>query len=159
MEFYSFNDNKLQRKSYYDNNIYDIFKTTLKDEKLRSLVKYSYTIPIEFEGRLDRICEFLYDDNKYIEELMLINNILNMYSVKAGDTILYVSLDDLESLHSDTEESTDKVDVLNINNPKTADKDVNRTNIVLPPVVKDSSSKQLSWNKDNKSVTINNKIN
>jgi len=157
MEYYSFQDKKMTRQDLYEGDTFDLFKPTLIDVKLQNLPKTEYIVPIEFEGRMDRISEYLYNgENKYTEELMKINNIINAYSIKAGTIIYYIQQSDLAAMYNEEDDSKG-VDVLNINNPKNSTVDSNRQNKILPPIVKDRSVKQLSWNKDNKSVTINNK--
>ena len=157
MEYYSFQDKKMTRQDLYEGDTFDLFKPTLIDVKLQNLPKTEYIVPIEFEGRMDRISEYLYNgENKYTEELMKINNIINAYSIKAGTIIYNIQQSDLAAMYNEEDDSKG-VDVLNINNPKNSTVDSNRQNKILPPIVKDRSVKQLSWNKDNKSVTINNK--
>lgn len=159
MDYYSFRENKLLRQDYLEGSTYDLFQPTLTDEKLARLDTYPHIVTVDQDGRLDKVSTFLYDgEDKYTEELMKINNIINPNSIKVGDIIFYLSLSDMSSLYVDDIDTTSKVDVMNINNPKNSGKDANRQAEMLPPVVKDSNSKQLYWNKDNKSITISNKI-
>lgn len=159
MKYYSFNDNILSKQNRFEGNTFDLFKSTVVDTKLNNLQKTPYIIPNEFDGRLDRVCEFLYNgENKYLEELMKINNIYNIHSIKTGDIIYYVSTEDLVSLYSEDNQTSDRVDLLKINNPKGNVKDANRQKEQLPTVVKDSKNKQINWDKTNKTVSITNKL-
>jgi len=160
MKYYSLNDKVLERQKQYEGYTYDLFKPTVVDMKLNGITKYFFVVTIEYEGRLDKISEFLYDgENKYVEELMKINNLYNPYCVKTGDIINYISVEDMYALYDESTDDSNKIDVMNINNPKSTVKDPNRQNDVLPTVVKDKRVKQVYWNKDNKTVTINNKLN
>ena len=57
-----------------------------------------YTVPREFEMRLDRISNYLYGSADYVEELMVINDIINPYSVKEGQIIYFCDVNALSSL-------------------------------------------------------------
>jgi hypothetical protein len=158
MEIYSFKDNILSRQEFSQGYTYDLFKPVLTDKNMLTIQKFSYIVPLEYEGRMDRISEELYGDNKYVDELLKINNIINPFSIKAGDTILYISIENLYSLYNEETDNIKGIDVLNINNAKNTRKDENRKSDVVSPVVKDKRNKQVYWNKDNKTVTISNKI-
>ena len=86
------------------------------------------------------------------------NNKNNIHSIKTGDIIYYVSTEDLVSLYSEDNQTSDRVDLLKINNPKGNVKDANRQKEQLPTVVKDSKNKQINWDKTNKTVSITNKL-
>jgi hypothetical protein len=162
MIYYSFNDKILTRDSSTIGNLFDLTKTTVTDKELSKLKKYTYVVPIEKEGRLDLISKDIYDSTNYVEELMKINNILNEFSIKAYSTILYVSYQDLQNLYDTTgnnvETNSSSIDVLNINNPKNTVVDANRKNTATTTVIKDKNTKQIYWNKDNKTITISNKL-
>jgi hypothetical protein len=158
MEIYSFKDKILSRQEFSQGFTYDLFKSVLTDKNMLTVQKYSYIVPLEYEGRMDRISEELYGDNKYVDELLKINNIINPFSIKAGDSILYIPIEELYSLYNDEEDNKEGVDILNINNAKNTRKDENRKSDVVSPIVKDKKNKQIFWNKENKTVTITNKI-
>ena len=154
MEIYSFTNDRLKRQYQYDGNTYDLFFPTLIDKKLQNLTLYTFVIPESCAGRMDKVSILLYGQNKYTDELLKLNNIYNPFSIKAGDVIVCLPQQDLVSLYND--EILKGVDVMKINNPKNNTSDGDRVNN-LPPVIKNKEVKQLLWNKDNKSVTINNK--
>lgn len=160
MFFYSFDENKLDRQNT-TGNLFDLFKTTITDKELSKLEKFQYIVTSENDGRLDNVCSDIYDTNIYVEELMKINNIYNQYSIKAGNVILYISLTDMQNLYKPDDETkkSSKIDALNINNPKSTQIDSNRKNQLYTPIIKDNRTKQVYWNKDNKTIIINNKIN
>lgn len=158
MEIYSFKDKILSRQEFSQGFTYDLFKSVLTDKNMLTVQKYSYVVPLEYEGRIDRISEELYGDNKYVDELLKINNIINPFSIKAGDTIIYISIEELYSLYNEEKEELKGTDILNINNSKNTRKDENRKSDVVSPIVKDKKNKQIYWNKENKTVVISNKI-
>lgn len=156
MKFYSFEKGKLKRDTNTQGNPYNLFDNTMVDKDIKDLTKYQHVVMDTQEGRLDKVSLALYGSTEYVEELMKINNIINPFSIKNGDILYYVLESDLPSLYVEKEED-ESTDVMSINNPQATRKDANRTN-KTPPVVKNKNNKQISWDKENKKVSITNKI-
>jgi hypothetical protein len=107
MDIYSFKN--IQRSSAQQ-NLYDLFQTTLGDN-VASLNLYPYPVSKEEEMRLDTVCSNIFGNNKYIEELGFINNILNPFSIKEGDTIYYFDPDEVYNLYykDDAQKATNAI--------------------------------------------------
>jgi hypothetical protein len=157
MNIYSFSDKcKLKRVIDSKGSPFDLFRSTVSDKDINNVKLYLYVVPPENVGRLDRISFDLYGSTEYVDELMKINNIINPFSINEKDEILYPELGNIEITHLPIENDTEAS--ININNPKNTRKDANRKNATVPVVVKDKNSKQVEWNKENKTVSIMNII-
>ena len=121
------------------------FRTTVVDEK--------------FKGRPDLLCSHIHGSTKYLEEFLVLNNIINPYSVKPGMLVKYLlNPSDYSLLHdSDPEELTVKDEILQMNRNKETKRDANR--IGSPPTIKPDSLKQIDINYTKKKITILNKFN
>ena len=76
-------------------SLYDIFSKTVVDQKINRLQN---TVIDGEDGRLDKVSLRLYGSTNYVEELMIINNIINPFSIKVGDVIFYVETKNVEYL-------------------------------------------------------------
>ena len=150
MEFYSLN--KLKMKD----NFYDIFEKTIK---MSDDVNINYfVVTDEYSGRLDMISMFLYGSTNYIEELMVINNIINPFTIKSGDIIYYPpNKGDFDYLYDKDPDTNDQKDrILNMNKNKITKKDPNR--LGSPPTIKPDNLKQIDVNFDSKKIKLINKF-
>jgi hypothetical protein len=95
---YSLDDTNGFKRTEDSENLYDIFKNTCVYDK--NITLFKYIVNREYEMRLDLICQYLYGHTEFIEELMVINNIYNPFSIKEGDTIYYFDTEDLNLLHA-----------------------------------------------------------
>ena len=66
-------------------NEYDLFQKTVYNGNVIST--QNYIVKENEEMRMDKISFNIYGTTEYVEELMVINGIMNPWSVKAGDTI------------------------------------------------------------------------
>lgn len=133
--------------------LYDIFRQTIIDRKMT--LSQDYVQETE-EGRLDLVCKRLYGSVKYLEELMMINNIINMWNVKRNDTIYYVSIDLIESYRELEKDDDTSKTIANPKNKSTRT-DPNRETGVIP-TIKPSNFDQIIIDKKNKKIKINNKL-
>lgn len=135
---------------------YDLFQKTIRSSPEISVIPFVVTE--EFNGRLDLISKFLYGTPNYIEELMVLNNIINPYSIKSGNIIYVVeNSDEFKYLYdSDKQENNQKDKILNMNKSKIKSKDNNRLN--YPPTIKPDNLKQLNINYKEKKITVINKF-
>ena len=101
---FSLDDSKGFKRTLESDNLYDIFETTVVFDV--ELEFYVYVVLVEHEMRMDLICQYLYGHTQFIEELMVVNNIYNPWSVKEGDEILYFDPEYLNILHGKKEDNT-----------------------------------------------------
>lgn len=143
MKIYSFDKYKLDREPV--TQLFDLFRKNIVNTYG---IKLSYYIvPREYEMRLDRISEFLYGSSEYVEELMVLNNIMNPYSVKQGQYIYHCDLSDLAKLYTkdnlaDNEKT--KKSIESTKNKKTS----SRYNENLPLTVKPGNLEQIKVSDD-----------
>jgi len=151
MEYYSF-----EILVPDDEGHYNLFEKTIVNKQ--NLTVNSYTVPIEYEGRLDLICKRVHNNTKYIEEICVINNIINPFSVKEGTIIYYFANTSNYGLlyESDPDDNTDKDNILNMNKNKSTKKDKNR--IGSPPPIKPDNLKQIDVNHSKRKITVINKF-
>lgn len=96
---------KLEREEI--TGLFNLFKKNIVNTYDITSLKY-YIVPREYEMRLDRISEFLYGSPNYVEELMVLNNILNPYSIKQGQYIYFCDLNEISKLYTKDELSDEK---------------------------------------------------
>jgi len=155
MEFYTF-DNTNRKISKDGDSLYDFFEKTMVNDL--ELIYSTYTVPEEYDARLDLVCKRIYGDTKYMEELMTQNGILNPFSIKTGDVIYYsYSVDSLRSLYQRDEDINEKNKnkILNVNKSKTTKQDPNAS---LPPSIKPNNLKTVDINYNKKKISIINKF-
>ena len=152
MQIYSFENLEINNDGYYD-----LFKKTMV-MKSKNIDYYRFIITDEYEGRLDLISRYLYGSSNFIEELMMVNNIINPFSIKSGDLIYFLKdANDYGLMYEKDEEINDQKDkILLMNRNKSTKKDVNR--LGSPPVIKPDNLKQIDVNYIKKKITIINKF-
>jgi len=79
-------------------HLFDLFQKNIVNDI--NIPLNIYIIPREFEMRLDRISNHIYGSPYYVEELMVLNDIINPYSVKEGQYIYFCQIDYLQNLLS-----------------------------------------------------------
>lgn len=125
----------------------------------RDITLYIYIVPREFEMRLDRISNYLYGSPNYVEELMVLNDIINPYSVKEGQYIYYCSLDSMNSLYTkddmSDENEINRQKLIASSQPNRENTKFNDTDKNLPPTIKPSNLEQIKVDKDNRIQIIN----
>jgi hypothetical protein len=97
--------------------------------------------------RLDKISNHIYGTPDYVEELMVLNDIINPYSVKEGQFIYFCSVDDLSKLQTTdemlTSKETQRQNIINSSQPnRDKNKIVGDTN--LPPNIKPANLEQIN---------------
>ena len=117
---------------------------------------YKTNVTEDENMRLDKVSKRLFGYSGYIEELMQINNILNIWNIKAGDEISYSPINNLELLKSLEKQLDDVYEKISKPNKKTR-VDVDRqTNV--PPTIKPKALKSIVLDKKNKTITIKGNI-
>jgi len=155
MEFYTF-DNTNQKVSKEGYVLYDFFdKTMVNDEEL---IYSIFTVPEEFDSRLDLVCKHVYGSMAYMEELMTQNGIINPFSIKTGDELYYsYSTNELRALYQRDQDLNEenKKNILNVNKSKASRQDPNAS---LPPSIKPGNLKAVDVNYSKKEITIINQF-
>lgn len=152
MIYYSFENSNIGRDGRYD-----LFKKTVIN---KSNLPYQTTIVNEeFKARPDLLCSYIHGSTQYLEEFMVLNNIINPLSLKPGMTVRYYLDPSNYTLmyDNDPEESTIKDEILQMNKNKNTRKDSNR--IGSPPTIKPDNLKQIDINYSKKKITVLNKFN
>lgn len=149
---YSFQNDRLKRDDV--DNLYNLnAKTVVYDSK--SLPLYEHIVSRDQDMRLDLVCDFLYGNKNYIEELMQINNLFSFFTISEGDVVYYFKNEDREKLYSQDKEENDNLKN-SINPNKNTQKDKNREK--LSPNLKPNGLEQLQINKNNSKIKIINKF-
>jgi len=157
MNIYSFDTASYKGKLYRDleqYNLFDIFKKNIVNNN--NITISAYIVPREFEMRLDRISNYLYGNPNYVEELMVLNDIINPYSVKEGQYIYYCSVSSFDSLYS-KDELLDKLNEKRQQLINSSKQNQTTNENKLPVTVKPENLKQIKIGDDN-SVQIINKF-
>ena len=147
---YSYTLENIKRDVNQD-GLYNLFRQTVLDKFSLKLVDY---VRETETGRLDLISDRLYGTDIYVEELMLINNIINSWNIKSGDYIFYVPNPETYRLLEKDDEDTDIV-AKPIN--KNTRKDPNRVEGVIP-TIKPLDFEQIIIDKKNKKIKLNTKL-
>lgn len=147
MKLYSLENTKRDENQ---DNLYDLFYPMINDVN-NDLEMSTYTVPVSREMRIDLICIDIFRTDKYIDELMFINNIIDPYSIKLGDKILYpTNKNRIESLQRTYKEDED--DVKEKANLKRTNPNSELT------VSKPSNLKQVIVDDYNKEIRLTNKV-
>ena len=136
--------------------LFDLFQKNIV--KTRNIVLIPYVVPREFEMRLDRISNYIFSSPDYVEELMVINDIINPYSVKEGQVLYYCTIDSAAYLYTKDELLNNTEDqrqsLINSSQPNRQKQNLN-SNQNLPVTVKSSNLQQIKVTNDNKVQIIN----
>lgn len=158
MRITSFDNNKNKiKRDINQGNLLNLFQKNIV--YINGLKVKPYIVPREFEMRLDKICKYLYGTDSYVEELMLMNDILNPYSIKEGQIIYYYEdINNMEALYvrDDMIDNNLNSRLSLINSSQTGK---NKSNILddknLPPTIKPSNLKQIKITDNNQIKIIN----
>jgi len=116
---------------------------------------YPYVVQDEEAMRIDLICYSIYGNFNYIDELLTINNIINPWSIKAGDIIKFCEEDALIGLQLKAKTDQQRIVVDLINPSKDTKKDPNREDGTgLTPTIRPANIKEVDINFDNKTMKI-----
>jgi len=155
MQFYTY-DNTNQKVSKEGYILYDFFDKTMVNDK--ELIYSQYTVPEEFDSRLDLVCRHIYGSTDYMEELMTQNGIINPFSIKSGDELYYsYSTNDLRALYQRDKDLNEenKKKILSVNKNKASSQDPNAS---LPPSIKPGNLKSVDVNYSKKVITVINQF-
>lgn len=148
---YSLDDTNGFKRRPETDNLYDIFGSTVIYDLEQEF--YVYVIPEEFDMRIDLISEYIYGNTNFIEELMVINNIYNPWSVKAGDDFLYFDIENINMLHSGKDKDDTAFDKLTQFQDKKPDGEPS-----LSPTMKPKGFSQVTNDKKEGKLRITNKL-
>jgi len=146
-------NNKISRDTNQD-GLFNLFQKNIVFTKNISLK--IYLVPREFEMRLDKISNHIYGSPNYIEELMVLNDIISPYSVKEGQEILFCSSSDLGLLYvkDDLLVDEDKKKKLIESSQPNRDKKKLSSNQNLPPTVKPQGLDQIKIDRNARKVKL-----
>ena len=145
-------DNNRIKRDPSQGNLFDLFQKNIVNTKNISLE--IYIVPREFEMRLDRISYYIYGSSNYVEELMVLNDIINPYSIQEGQYIYFCDVDNLNLLYTTDDMMTNDVLRQQIIN-SSSQQNTNNPNNNLPITIKPSNLQQLKVDSNN-GVTIMN---
>ena len=151
------NNNKIKRDPNQD-NLFNLFQKNIINTNNVQL--QIYIVPREFEMRLDRISNFIYGAPNYVEELMVLNDIISPYSVKEGQYIYFCQVDNFQKLYSIDDlqnlKENARQNLINSSKSNKPNQDnYNTSDQNLPPTIKPSNLKQIKVGKDNNIQIIN----
>jgi hypothetical protein len=150
---HTFDTQDLLLRDPNQDNLYNLFEKTIENN-IQDLDIYFKVVEREEEMRLDLFCKNIYNSKAYLEELMLINNIFNIFSIKQGDEIAYLNEEDMKNLQKQDTNTEDTIAKL-VDKVKNTKIDPNRTNnVYLPPVIKPDNLKQVDVNHKEKTIRV-----
>jgi len=144
---------KLKRDKKQD-NLYNIFAQTYIDLK-QNVLYYETYVNEDEDMRLDLVSKRIFGNHNYIEELMQINNILNIFNIKSGDKILYTNISNL-NLMKQLENEINKSYNLNKKQNKNTRIDPEKDGFV--PVIKSKDFKSVTIDHETKKIKIHGKL-
>lgn len=147
------NLNKLKRDN---SGLYDLFVATYKH--VVDVPFFEYVVNSDEEMRVDLVSKSIYDSVNYTEFILDYNNIDNPLNIKAGDTIVYISLDYIESTIVAIHEAdyVPKRAAVILNNIDSSREEYNNNNGVLTPTTKRTPNRSVTINGDTIKVGGNN---
>lgn len=150
MKIYSFENQTIQK-----DGLYDLVKKTIVNKI--DLDVDEFVVPDEFDGRLDLVSKHFYGSGDYVEELMVMNGLINPFTIKTGDVIYYIESGKMKQLYQkDEENDSAKQDILKSNKSKSTATDSSRKD--FPPSLKPNNIQQVSVNHSKKKITVLNKL-
>lgn len=145
--------NETIQRDQKQNNLLDIIDPVVIWDD--TLAYYPYTVSNEESMKPDLICFNIYGNFSYIDELLTLNNILNPWSIKAGQVIYFVDEDSLMALRLQAKADDQTVVASLVNPNKDTEKDPNReSGKGLPPTIKPAGVKDVSVDFNNKTIKI-----
>ncbi|NPV12966.1 MAG: hypothetical protein HPY57_14465 [Ignavibacteria bacterium] len=148
---YSFTFDTITRDENQD-FLYDIFRQTIIEKPLD--LYYNFVKDDE-ECRLDKVMMRLYSSSYNLEEFMVLNDIVNPWSVQSGNIIYYAQ--GLQSLREIERDDTVADNVANPKKKKETRIDPTRQKGV-PPTIKPVDFQQILVDKKNKTIKLNTKL-
>jgi hypothetical protein len=146
--------NKIKRDSSQD-DLYNLFQKNIIKANVPLV---PYIVPREHEMRLDKISKYLYGSTNYVEELMVLNDIINPYSIKEGQVIYFCQEGYMSNLYIKDDMSINIEDkrkkLLQSSQPNRQKHKLN-VDQNLPPNIKPNNLEQIKVSKDNRVQLIN----
>lgn len=134
---------------------YDLTQTTFELILTGSVRFGTYEVQQGEEMRIDLVCNSIYQNTKYCDILLNVNNIDNPLNIKEGSFILF-PINDIDALRYS---ATDNIDTNKIlaNSNKSTRKDQSRkqyaeNNLNLPPTILEESTNQFNIDNPNSIV-------
>ena len=155
MQILSFDKNYKIQRDPNQGNLFNFFE---KNIVYKNMPVKPYLVPKEFEMRMDKISNYIYGSPNFVEELMLLNDIINPYSIQEGQTIWYCSMNNLQNLYNKDNtinDDTTRQTLINSSQPNRNKKKLKTTDQGLPPTIKPDGLQQIKVSKDNKVEIIN----
>lgn len=149
---YSFTFDTITRDENQD-LLYDIFTQTVIEKPLDTI--YYNFVKEDEECRIDRVMLRLYSSSVNIEEFMVLNDIVNPWSIKSGNLINYIQ--GLQYLRELEKDDTVANNVSNPTKKKSTRIDPTRQKGV-PPTIKPVDFQQILVDKKNKTIKLNTKL-
>jgi len=138
-----------------ESNLFDIFSKSVVDKDIN--YKYLQNIVKDGEeGRLDRVSKRIYGTSGFVEELMMINNIVNPFTIQVGDAIFFVPVDYI-AYYRETEEKEENTEKLANPKNKNTRKDPTRQKGV-PPTIRPLDFKQILVDRKSNTIKLNTKL-
>lgn len=137
-------------------NLYDIFKQTVINTPDAQYKRKLNFVRDGEEARIDKICLRLFDSQAYTEEFMVLNNIINPWSMDIGDDIYYLD-GSLETMRQTEKDDTQTENATNPKKKKGVRTDPNRQKGV-PPTIKPIDFQQILIDKKNQTIKLNTKL-
>jgi hypothetical protein len=144
---------RTDKNSQGNDSLYDIFLNTIVDVNLD---RYEDIVNENEEGRLDLVSKRLYGTTAYVEELMMLNNIVNPFSITVGQMIYVLPGSQIEFMRKPEQVVETSANVASPKNKNTR-KDPSRQKGV-PPTIKPVDFEQVLVDRKNKTIRINNKL-
>ncbi len=142
------------QKDENQDNLYDLFYPVMEDNITNNpnVMFIRYEVKSHREMRLDLVCIDIFGTDRYIDELMYINNIVNPYSIKEGDIIYYpYKRETIENIQKGYTKNFDEIsEDANLRSSIT-----NRESTVSKP---SSSYKPITVDDNNKEIRVVNKL-
>jgi len=147
MKIYSFDINTIKLKD----KLFNIFQKNIQHST--NIQLYKYIVPREYEMRLDLISNRIYGSSNYVEELMVINNIISPYSVKENQEIYYCSANNLDYLYvkDDIEDDDIRENIIQASQPNKK-RETNK----IPTTLQPKNIKQVTIDTKNRKIKIMN---
>ena len=121
---------------------------------------YPHIVTIQEEMRPDLVTWSIYGQKGYIDEIMTLNNIVDVFSINQGDVIWFCDENDMPKLQVAQGTKTNEDIINSLIDPNSERKiDYNReTGENLLPSIKPTNLKQVQVDSNNNTITITNKL-
>jgi len=154
MKIFSFDNDSTNRikRDPKQLNLFNLFQKNIR--YINGIPLNIYIVPREYEMRLDRISDHIYGSTDFVEELMVLNDIISPYSVKEGQYIYFCQYENLGMLYTTDEMSdADEINRQKLIQSSQSNKNINNKN--LPLTIKPFNLEQLKVTQDNRVQIIN----